>query len=247
MLYIIGIGLGNERDITINSKATLKKCDTIYLENYTSFIGFEVKKLEKLIRKKVVLVDRSFVEVENEIIAKAKNQDAAFLVKGDVFSATTHTSLFLRCKQENINCKIIHNASIITGVGDTGLSLYKFGKIVSIPFDNDLIDSPYEIFLANNGMHTLFLLDLRPTENRYMDFKVAFNYLLKKSSDKKDRLVNLETFAVVCAAIGTEKAVIKYGKISELMKLEINVYPQCVILPGDLHFMEEEMLNCFKI
>ena len=33
----------------------------------------------------------------------------------------------------------------------------------------------------------------------------------------------------------------------EAYQLNIEVYPQCVIIPGDLHFIEEEMLSCFKI
>lgn len=247
MLYLIGIGLGNEKDITINAKEVVKGCDYVYLENYTSYLGFDVKKLEKLISKNVILVDRNFVEVENEIVANAKNKNIAFLIRGDVFSATTHADLFLRAKQENIDCRIMHNASILTVVGDTGLSLYKFGKVVSIPFDNDQIESPYEIFLANGDMHTLFLLDLRPTENRFMNFKDALKYLIKKSSEKNDNKITLNTKCVVCAGLGTTKAIIKYGKFEDLLKLNIDVYPQSIIIPGELHFMEEEMLNCFKV
>lgn len=247
MLYFIGIGLGNEKDLTINARDTIKNCEFVYLEHYTSYIGFELKKLEKLIGRTVVLVDRNFVEMENEIVTNAKENNVAFLVKGDVFSATTHTDLFLRAKQAGIECKVLHNTSVITAVGDTGLSLYKFGKIVSIPFDNDLIDSPYETFISNGNMHTLFLLDLRPTENRFMNFKDALKYLIKKSSEKKDNRINLDSKCIVCCAVGAENAVIKYGRIEDLMKLEINIYPQSIIIPGELHFMEEEMLNLFKV
>lgn len=247
MLYLIGIGLGDEKDLTINAKEIIKECDFVYLENYTSYVGFGVKKLEKLIKKVIILVNRNFVEVENDIIKNAKNKNVAFLAKGDVFSATTHTDLFIRAKQAEIECKIFHNASIITAVGITGLSLYKFGKVVSIPFDNDLIDSPYETFLENKDMHTLFLLDLRLDENRYMDFKDGLKYLLKKSSEKNDSKINEESGCVVCCGLGTEKAVVKYGKIVDLLKLSIDVYSQCIIVPSNLHFMEEEMLNYYNI
>ncbi len=245
MLCLIGIGLGDEKDLTINAKDIIKGCDVIYLENYTSYVGFDVKKLEKLIKKTIILVNRNFVEAENDIIKNAKNKNVAFLVKGDVFSATTHTDLFIRAKQAGIECKVLHNASVITAVGITGLSLYKFGKVVSIPFDNDLIDSPYETLLENKDMHTLFLLDLRPDENRYMNFKDGLKYLLKKSSEKNDNKINNETNCIVCCGLGTEKSIIKYGKIVNLLKLDINVYPQCIIIPSNLHFMEEEMLNYY--
>lgn len=247
MLYLIGTGLGNEKDLTINAKDVIKECDFVYLENYTSYVGFDVKKLEKLVKKNIILVNRNFVEVENEIIKNAKNKNVAFLVKGDVFSATTHTDLFIRAKQNNIEVSILHNASVLTAIGDTGLSLYKFGKVISIPFNNDLIDSPYEIFLENKDMHTLFLLDLRPDENRYMNFKEGLKYLLKKSSEKNDNKINDETKCVVCCGLGTGKTVIKYGKIADLLKLDVNVFPQCIVAPSSLHFMEEEMLNYYKI
>ncbi len=247
MLYLIGLGLGNEKDLTINSRDIIKKCDFVYLESYTSYIGFDVKKLEKLLKKEIKVIGRNFVESESEIISKAKNKNAAFLVKGDVFSATTHIDLFLRAKQASVECKIFHNASIITAVGDTGLSLYKFGKVVSIPFENFDLDSPYETFLDNKNLHTLFLLDLRPEENSYMNFNDGIKYLLKKSKERNDNKINEETNCAVCAGIGTDKAVIKYGKISDLSKLNIDIYPQCILIPGELHFMEEEMLNLFKI
>ncbi|HIH25712.1 MAG TPA: diphthine synthase, partial [Nanoarchaeota archaeon] len=47
--------------------------------------------------------------------------------------------------------------------------------------------------------------------------------------------------------LGTEEQIIKYGKINELLDIEINVYPQCIIIPGKLHFMEEEVLELYKI
>ena len=247
MLYLIGIGLGNEKDITINAKDAIKDCSLIYLESYTSYLGFDVKRLEKLTKKSIILADRNFVEVENEIIEKAKKENVAFLVKGDVFSATTHVDLFLRAKQNNVECKVLHNASILTAIGDAGLSLYKFGKVVSIPFDNDNIESPYEIFLSNGNNHTLFLLDLIPSEDRFMNFKEAFSYLIKKSNERNDDRINKDTRAVVCAGLCTDKAVIKYGKIKDILKLDIATYPQCVIILGELHFIEEEMISYFKV
>jgi diphthine synthase len=242
MLYLIGLGLGNEKDLTVNAVETLKKCDFIYLESYTSLIGFELKDLEKLIGKKITVVDRSFVEINEEIITNAQTKDVALLVKGDIFSATTHTDIINRARENKIQYRLMHNASVLTAIGDTGLSLYKFGKTISIPFDNEKIESAYNAFLENKNMHTLFLLDLRPSENRYMNFKEALSYLLNKKGK-----VTQETKAVICAGLGTEKETIKYGKIKELLKLNLEVYPQCVIIPGDMHFMEEEFLDYYKI
>jgi diphthine synthase len=35
-LYMIGLGLADEKDITIKGLEAVKKCDVVYLENYTS-------------------------------------------------------------------------------------------------------------------------------------------------------------------------------------------------------------------
>ena len=240
MLYLIGIGLGNERSITLNALDVIESCDFIYLENYTSNLGFGIRDLEKLINKKVILASRDLVENKEEIVQNSKDKNVAFLVKGDVFSATTHTDLFLRAKKNNIKCKILHNSSILTVVGDTGLSLYKFGKVASIPFDNKDIGSAYDILLKNKGMHTLFLLDLNLDKNEYMNFKDGLNYLVNNG-------LKVDTKVVVCAGLGTEKSKIKYGEIKDLLNVNLNIYPQCIIIPSKLHFMEEEMLNNFKI
>ena len=241
--------MGTEKDLTIRSLEYLRKCEFIYLENYTSKLGFSENDLINLLGNgfngKIILSDRILIESGYEILNNSKNYNCAVLVKGDAFSATTHIDLYLRAKKENIKVEVIHNSSILTAVGDTGLSLYKFGKTASIPFNYKNIFTPFEIYLENGSgknMHTLFLLDLDPKNNKYMNFKEGLNYF----KENGDGSINLDTNCVICAAIGTEEQIIKYGKIKDLLNVEINVYPQCIIIPGKLHFMEEEMLELFK-
>jgi len=238
MLYLIGLGLGNEKDLTLNSIEVLKNCKYIYLESYTSKINFNIENLEKLIQNKIILADRNLIENKAEEILNKEKENVALLIKGDIFSATTHIDLFLRAKEKNIEIKILHNSSILTAVGDCGLSLYNFGKVSSIPFNNENIETPLKN-LKNNlslGLHSLFLLDLN--NNNFMNFKEALKYLLKEISE--------ETYCIILADLGNEN-IIKYGKVKDLLKLEIELYPQSVIIPGKMHFMEEEMLNTFKI
>ena len=45
MLYFIGLGLGNEKDITVKGLEAVKSCDKIFLEHYTSVLGVEPSKL----------------------------------------------------------------------------------------------------------------------------------------------------------------------------------------------------------
>jgi len=236
---MIGIGLNDEKDISVKGLETVRKCDFVYLENYTSRLNCSIKDLEKLYNRKIILADRNLVEKRaDEIVKKAKSKDVAFLVIGDVFSATTHTDLFLRAKKEKVKIEIIHNASVISAVGITGLEIYKFGKITSIPFENKEITSPVEVFKNNykNNLHTLFLLDIK---DKLMIIDEAIEYLIKNKVDK-------DMMAVACAAIGSNNPFIKYDSLENLKKLKINKFPQCFIIPAKLHFMEEEMLNNYR-
>lgn len=69
-------------------------------------------------------------------IAKDPSHNYAFLVVGDAFCATTHSDLFLRAVKLGIDVKVIHNASIVSAVGCSGLQVYRFGEVVSVPLWN---------------------------------------------------------------------------------------------------------------
>lgn len=38
MFYLIGLGLGDPKDITVKGLEIIKKCDRVYLEAYTSIL-----------------------------------------------------------------------------------------------------------------------------------------------------------------------------------------------------------------
>lgn len=40
MLYIIGLGLGDEKDITLRGLEAVKRCTKVYIEAYTSLLSF---------------------------------------------------------------------------------------------------------------------------------------------------------------------------------------------------------------
>ncbi len=44
-LYIIGLGLGDEQDVTVKGAEAIKKCDRVFLEAYTSILGVSTEKL----------------------------------------------------------------------------------------------------------------------------------------------------------------------------------------------------------
>ena len=131
-LYFIGLGLYDEKDISLRGLETIKKCDVVYLEDYTGMLSCDMKRLEKLYGKKIILSSRDLVEkkAEDSILKQAIEKNVAFLVTGDPMSATTHIDLRLRANKLGIECVVIHNASVFSAVGVTGLQLYKFGEFV---------------------------------------------------------------------------------------------------------------------
>jgi len=243
MLYLIGIGLGNEKDITIKGLEAVKSCEKVFLETYTSRLAdFDLEKLSEFYGKEIILADRDFIEnkCEDEILKPAKDSDVALLIVGSPLSATTHIDLLLRTKKMNIDVEIIDNAGVFGAIGITGLSLYKFGRVVTIPQENENVSSPYKMMIKNKniGLHTLVLLDVKNMNNEIelMTAKEGLDYLIKQGLNKEEKVV-------VCGGLGGEDAEIRYGKACEV---KISKFPQCIILLGELHFIEEESLERFK-
>jgi len=251
-LHLIGLGLSSEKDISVKGLETIKKCDKIYLENYTSLLQCSLADLEKLYGKKIILADREKTEQQfQEILKEAKTKEIAFLVVGDPFSATTHTELFKEAREKKIPIKIIYNASILTAIGIVGLQLYKFGKTTSIPFlDNyNSLETPYNILRENQylDMHTLFLLDLKPEEKKFMTVNQALDVLETIEKRKKENVIKKGMMVVGCARVGSDNYVIKAGPIEKIKKCEFGKPLHCLIIPAQkLHFAEEEMIKMWE-
>jgi len=249
-LNFIGIGLNDEKDISIKGLELIRKSDSVYLESYTSKLNCNISYLEKLYDKKIILADRKLVEIEAEstILKEAKTQEVSFLIVGDVFSATTHLDLYLRAKKLGIKTKIVQNASIFTAIGITGLQLYKFGKTVSIPFLNDNIETPYDALKINqqNNLHTLLLLDLKEISPDSLSVNDAIRYLLKVELKRGEKVFTDNTLCVGCAKLGSLDQLIKAGKAKDLLKHDFKNGMHCLIVPAkNLHFMEEEALKLY--
>ncbi|KAF8324877.1 tetrapyrrole methylase [Cantharellus anzutake] len=138
----------------------------------------------------------------DKILSDAGEGDVALLVVGDPFGATTHTDILLRARDLDIPTHIVHNASIMSAIGASGLQLYNFGQAVSIPFWTEKWkpDSWLEKILENAriGLHTLVLLDIKVKEQseenlargrkifeppRYMSPAVALEQILEAVSN----------------------------------------------------------------
>ncbi|MBI2102403.1 diphthine synthase [Candidatus Woesearchaeota archaeon] len=251
VLFLIGIGLSTEKDITLRGLEAIKSCDKVYLESYTSILQCSVTDIEKIYAKKIILANRDLSEQGAvQIVEEAKTKNVAFLVIGDPFSATTHIELFKLAIERMIPIEIINNASILTAIGITGLQLYKFGKTTSIPFleDHPLLETPYNVIKENQslGLHTLCLLDLKPEQQQFMTVKQALIILQSIESRKHEKLISDDLLVIGCARLGSRNFLVKAGKLCDIITADFGPAPHCVIIPGKLHFNEEEMIKIFR-
>lgn len=184
MFYIIGLGLGDAKDVSVKGLEIIKMCDRVYLEAYTSILTCGQQALvgyvaihmlvnmffmngsnpqEAFYERPIILADRDLVEQgADDILAGAIDGNVALLVVGDPFGATTHTDFLIRAREQKIPFQVVHNASIMNAIGCCGLQLYRFGETISIPYwtDSWQPDSFYDKIKTNVecGFHTLALL-----------------------------------------------------------------------------------------
>ncbi|MCK4552609.1 diphthine synthase [Candidatus Pacearchaeota archaeon] len=235
MLYIIGLGL-NVDGISKFGLQAVKRCKKIYLENYTVDFPYSEGALKEVLGKKIVPADRKFVE-SLEIVDEARKADVALLVYGSPLTATTHISLIEEAKRCGVKYKIIYNASILDAVAETGLQIYKFGKVASMPKweKNFSPDSFMKIVQDNQSMkaHSLILMDIG------LEFQDALNQL-KISAEKYK--INFKKI-ILCQRLGTKDKRISYKTIEEFEKYNDVKKPHCIIIPSKLHFLEKEVLE----
>lgn len=233
--YLIGTGL-NEKSLTSEALEIIKESDRVYLENYTVDFPYEKSLLEREIGKEIEELSREEVESE-EFIENAKEKNISLLVYGDSLSATTHSELILTCRKKDIHFRIVHNASILTAIAETGLQLYKFGKTTSMPSwkNNWKPDSFVDIVKQNLSIqaHTLLLVDISlGIEDAKEQLKISLN----NYSLEIDKII-------VCSNLGVDSR-IQYDSLNNISD-EIKS-PYCFIIPSELHYIEEEFLESFE-
>jgi diphthine synthase len=248
-ITFIGLGLNDETDISIKGLNEIKKCDKVYAEFYTAkLFGTNIKKIEKLIKKKINILKREEVEKGDEIINEAKNHHIVFLSCGDSMAATTHLDLRLRAINNQINTNIIHGSSIFTAVpGLLGLQNYKFGRTTTIAFpEKDYLPiSPYNIIKKNKelGFHSLVLLDIKVEKNKFMTANEGIKILEKIESKLGDDIFNDESLICVVARAGSSNPIIKANNLKNLKNEDFGPPLHTLVVPGKLHFLEIESLE----
>ncbi len=242
-LTFIGMGLNDEKGITVEGLEEARKADSAYGEFYTNVMpNLDLKRLEKEIGKKVEVLNRTQLEDEGggRLLRAASKERVVFLVPGDPLIATTHVSLRLSLAKMGISSRVIHAPSIVSAVcGATGLQSYKFGKSITIPSDQPVPKSVLDTISDNGirGLHTLVLLDVQAGKSSQMTIRDA----VAKMTDADTRL---ETqLAVGVARLGSHDEKVKASRMKTLMEEDFGNGPHSIIAVGRLHFVEAEALE----
>jgi diphthine synthase len=249
-LVFIGLGLYDEKDISLRGLEELKEADAVFAELYTSLMPrFSIRKLEEMAGKAIKVVSRRVLEEEEgqQLFEEAKRGKVVFLVPGDPLIATTHVDLRISAEKRGIKTRVVHGASVVSAVrGISGLQNYKYGKAVTIPFSEQgfVSETPYRVIRENRkrGLHTMCYLDIKAEEQRYLTIKEALQTLLELEKKKKEQVVTPRTLVIGVARAGSPEPIVKAGYIEEVINHDFGAPPHTLIFPGKLHFMEAEAL-----
>ncbi|KAG6399979.1 hypothetical protein SASPL_141467 [Salvia splendens] len=210
MLYIIGLGLGDEKDITLRGLEAIKKCSkrptllsSPLLRHHLRWplqTGKGLWEIYNCFRQEMV------EEKANDMLLKAQVTDVAFLVVGDPFGATTHSDLVVRAKMLGVDIK----------VKEPSLESLCRGK-----------------------------KDYEPP--RFMTINITIEQLLEVEQNHSDSAYSKDTTCVGLARVGCEDQMIAAGSMEQLLTIDFGPPLHCLVIVGDTHPVEEEMLQFYSI
>ncbi|MCS7143670.1 MAG: diphthine synthase [Archaeoglobaceae archaeon] len=236
MLTFVGLGLWDEKDITLRGLEAVRNADLVYAEFYTSKLNASVEDLQRFFKKEIKVLRREDLEEKGiEIIEKAKEKNVVLLIAGDPMIATTHVSILIEARRIGVNAIVINNASIMNAVCSlTGLQSYRFGKSATVSWHKSR--AFMDVIKANLSIdaHTLLFLDLNPP----MRIHEAIERILDLEEGFKDH------FTVGIARAGSPKPEVKCDRIEKLLKHDFgDPLHVLVLLSRRIHFMEYESLK----
>jgi diphthine synthase len=251
-LVFIGLGLHDEKGLSIRGQEEARSCEFLFAEFYTAVMpGLNMENLGRLVGRQVQLLSRKEVEETPEriILEKAKTSKVGFFVPGDPMIATTHIDLRVRAQKKGIETRIIHAASVASAAAAvTGLQSYKFGRTVTVPVSapGKLPTSILTHIAANRaaGLHTLVLLEIDVENNRHVTIPEALNAMVS-SEHENETAIDSQMLVVGIARLESPDMIMKAGTLTELMTTDFGEPPYVLIIPGSLHFMESEALELF--
>jgi diphthine synthase len=241
MLTFIGLGLYDERSITLRGRDALRAADAAFAEWYTSRLaGTSVDRLEERHGTPIQRRDRAGVEQHPDpILDAAAGGDAAFLTAGDTMISTTHVDLRLRAHDRGIETRIVHGTTARTAASSlTGLQNYRFGKATTLPFPETHGGVPDSVVRTIEGnrerdLHTLVYLDIDGERERFLTADDAAAQLADRLDDP---------LGVVVGQAGSDDPTVRADRLSALADRSFGPPLHLLVLPGELHPLEREAI-----
>jgi diphthine synthase len=116
------------------------------------------------------------------------------------------------------------------------------------PREDYAVETPYNVIKENKsiGAHTLILLDLDPINNKFMSVNEAIELLRKIERKRNEEVFLPKDWCVGVARLGAKDQKIIAGTVTEVSDADFGAAPHALIVPGSLHFLEEEALKQAK-
>jgi diphthine synthase len=246
MLTFVGLGLYDERSITLQGRDALREADRVFAERYTSrLVGATFEDVEAAHDVDIEMRSREGVEQDPEpILDAAESGEAVFCTAGDTMISTTHVDLRLRAHERGIDTRIVHGTTAAAAASSlTGLQNYRFGKATTLPFVSShggegVPGSVIETIEGNRerGLHTLIFLDIKVDDDRedYMTGAEAAELLTADWGG--------DALGVVVARAGSPDPVVRADRLADLADIDFGDPLHMLVIPGELHYLERDAL-----
>jgi len=214
-LVFIGLGLYDEKDISLRGLEELKEADTVFAEFYTSLMpGLSIQKLE-------VQGDPMIATTHVDLRISAEKQG----IKTRVIHGASVVSA-------------------VRGISGLQNYKYGKAVTIPFSEQGFVSETPYNVIMENKkmGLHTMCYLDIKAEEKKYLTINEALQTLLELEKQKKEQLVTSRTLVIGVARAGSYEPVVKAGYLEEVINYDFGAPPHTLVFPGNLHFMEAEAL-----
>ena len=250
-LVFVGLGLHDEDGVSEKGFKEIVSADLVLAEVYTSALSEgSLDRLAKRSGRRIELLDRVAVEDGKRILEASETKRVVLLIVGDPMTATTHVDLRLRAAEAGIETHVVHGASVLTAVpGLLGLQHYKFGRTTTLPFPQEGYSptSPYDVIDENlsRGLHTLVLLDIDAENSRYMTANEGLHLLLDMERRVGRGIITENTLVCAVARAESRDCMVRAGILGDLLSTDFGPPLHTIVVPGKLHFLEEDALRMF--
>jgi diphthine synthase len=256
-IVFVGLGLWDERDLSLRAREMVREADEVVAEFYTSrLMGTDPERLAASLGRSFTVLSREEVESGQEgLLDRADGRTLVFMTGGDALTATTHQELRRGALERGYRVDVVHAASIKTAVpGLLGLSDYRFSRTTTLvtPSPSFFPESPLDVILANRsvGLHTLVLLDIDAERGHFMTASEGAAVLAETLRRREARdeavdpdLLGLDTPVCVVARAGSSRPHLAGGPLREVAQGDFGPPLHCLVVPGRLSDEEALMVS----